>query len=276
MIDRKSRRKPAKANKRKRQPVDWKSHTARVLRVLMLAGCGIMLVAALVLLVEALVNSDHFAVKQVEVNGNRRFSAAQVVALSDIRQGVGTFDLDLDIIGQKLAENDWIKSAQVWRKLPQTIVIDIVEHQPLFILNLDYLYYVDGDGDIFRVLRTGDKLDLPLVSGLSRKEILAEPQRCRQRLQTVAELLEELKRRRVFGLGQVAQVVIGDEGRLTMYTDPYGVAVLIGRDNFAARLDRLERIYPQLQGDLNRLSYIDLTVADKVIVKSVSKARKKG
>ncbi len=235
-----------------------------------------MLVAALVLLVEALVNSDHFAVKQVEVNGNRRFSAAQVVALSDIRQGVGTFDLDLDIIGQKLAENDWIKSAQVWRKLPQTIVIDIVEHQPLFILNLDYLYYVDGDGDIFRVLRTGDKLDLPLVSGLSRKEILAEPQRCRQRLQTVAELLEELKRRRVFGLGQVAQVVIGDEGRLTMYTDPYGVAVLIGRDNFAARLDRLERIYPQLQGDLNRLSYIDLTVADKVIVKSVSKARKKG
>ncbi len=46
-----------------------------------------------------------------------------------------------------------------------------------------------------------------------------------------------------------------------------GVPVLFGHGDFAVKLDRLERIYGELEPRLTALQYIDLNVADRVIVK---------
>jgi cell division protein FtsQ len=45
------------------------------------------------------------------------------------------------------------------------------------------------------------------------------------------------------------------------------VPILFGQDEFDAKLDRLERIYTELEPRLTALHYIDLNVADRVIVK---------
>lgn len=63
--------------------------------------------------------SDSFKIEHIEVDGNERLSNEEILALSDIRHGQGTFDLDLELIGQRLEENDWILKAQVERLLPR-------------------------------------------------------------------------------------------------------------------------------------------------------------
>lgn len=262
-------RRQKKTNVRVQPQRDWKKIISRLVRAVLLLGCTALLLVGAGLFITLVIDSDHFRVNGVEVRGNQRLTADEVVELSDIRQGVRTFDLDLESIGQKLAENDWIHRASVLRKLPQQIVIEIVERQAVFIINLDYLYYVDRHGEIFKVLRAGDALDYPLVSGLQRQQLLEAPQQTRQTLVQVVQILNDLAGRRQFNLHSVAQVVIDDSQGFELYTQHYGVPIRLGKDDFVNKFDRLEQIYPEILKRLPTLQYIDLTVPDKVIIKSV-------
>lgn len=261
-------------NVRKQQRWDWKKLYIRILRWFLVVSCTLLLAVGTLLLVKIIVDSDHFTVQSIEVSGNKRLASQDVIELSDIRQGISTFDLDLEIIGQKLAENDWIRSAHIMRKLPQGIVIDISEREAVFIINLDYLYYVDSEGEIFKVLRSGDTLDYPLVTGLDRQQLLNEPQQATARLKYIATMIADLHQRKVFNANWIAQINIDSDGAYTLYTDPLGVPIRVGNSNFSARIDRLEQIFAEIKQRLPQLEYIDLTVPDEVIVKTVSRNKR--
>nr|WP_320048495.1 FtsQ-type POTRA domain-containing protein [uncultured Desulfuromonas sp.] len=267
--------KPAKArrskeNVRVRPAREWKKLFTRLLHGILILCCTVLIISGATLLMNLVSNSDHFRVETIEVIGNHKLTDQDVIDLSDIRQGVRTFDLDLEIIGQKLAENDWIRDAVVERKLPRGIVIRLHEREAVFIINLDYLFYVDHSGEIFKVLRAGDPLNYPLVSGVDRQQLLDEPDKSREQLQQVAGLIEELRQREVFSLQDVSQVKIDPKEGLILYSRLFGVPIKVGWQDYPAKLDRLEKIYPELKPRLARLSYINLNVPDKVIVKKMT------
>jgi cell division protein FtsQ len=262
-------------NVRKAQRRNWKKISLRILRLLLVVCCTALVGVGVLLVMKSIVASDRFAVAEITVNGNQRLTSKEVIELSDIRLGVSTFDLNLEMIGNKLAENDWISSAQIARKLPQGIEIEISERKELFIINLDYLYYVDSSGEIFKVLRAGDNLDFPLVTGLDRQQLLEQPQLAVKHLRNIAVLLEELQQRQYFNLSWVAQINIDAQGGYTLYTDPYGVPIRVGSDNFRQKIDRLEHIFADIKKRLPVLAYIDLSVPDEVIIKTVSVLSKK-
>lgn len=269
-VKRSAKVKRGERNVRNKPRRDWKKLAKRLMRLMLILCCTVLVGAGAVLLMNVVVNSDHFKVATIQVNGNQRLCDQDVIELSDIRHGVSTFDLDLEIIGQKLAENDWIHSASIMRKLPQGVVIDIRERQAVFIVNLEYLYYVDADGEIFKVLRCGDELDYPLVTGLDRQQLLDAPEAGRQQLRHVAQMLGDLRQRKLFNEQRVAQINIDPQDGYVLYTDPYGVPVYVGKDQFSEKIDRLEQIFPEIEKRLPILEYVDLNVMDKVIVKSAS------
>ncbi|OQY18190.1 MAG: hypothetical protein B6I36_07510 [Desulfobacteraceae bacterium 4572_35.1] len=257
-------------NVRKQKRLDWKKLLIRAMRLFLGVCCTVLIVIGAALLVKVVVDSDFFAVKTINVSGNKHLTVQDVIDLSDIRHGVSTFDLDLEMIGQKLAENDWIRSAHIMRKLPQGVVINIIEHNARFIINLDYLYYVDDAGEIFKVLRRGDQLDFPLITGIDRQQLLAQPQVVTKRLRYIAEMIDELDQRKYFNLDCVAQINVEAKGCYTLYTDPLGVPIHVGDDHFGEKIDRLEQIFSDVKRRLPALAYIDLSVPDEVIMKMVS------
>jgi len=80
-------------------------------------------------------------------------------------------------------------------------------------------------------------------------------------------LVARLQERRLFSLADVSEIQIDLEAGLVVHTREHGVPVLFGQDAFDDKLDRLERIYAELKPRLTALHYIDLNVADRVIVK---------
>ncbi|MCD6525756.1 MAG: FtsQ-type POTRA domain-containing protein [Desulfuromonas sp.] len=237
------------------------------MRGFLMLCCGVLVVSGVALLMKMVSTSEHFQVDSIQVEGNQRLSDQEVIDLSDIRHGVRTFDLDLEIIGQNIAKNDWIRRAEVERKLPRGIIIRVTERDAVFVINLDYMFYVDAGGEIFKVLRAGDSLDYPLVSGLERQQLIDQPQSSREQLKQVAELLLHLRQRKIFDEQCVSQLHIDSKEGLILYTRNYGVPIQIGRDSFEKKIDRLEKIYPELEARLPNLKYINLNVPDKVIVK---------
>ena len=253
--------------KKKKKPLEWRKFLHRTLRI------GVTLFSAVLLLVggffvaQLLLASDLFRVDQVAVEGNSLLNKQQVVALSDIEMGVNTFNLDLGLIGRKIEENPWISDAQVQRIFPRQVMIHIEERQPVAIVNLGYLYYLDKQGEIFKVLDAADNLDYPVVTGFDYAKAQAHNAEYAQQLRKVVALLSDLNKRKLFSLDQISEVHFETGGSLSLYILEGGVRIKLGSADYGRKLDRLERIYAQLQPKLPLLDYIDLNVEEKVIVR---------
>jgi len=256
-------------NRRVEPKKDYKGIFTRVLYSLIMLVCAIALLIGAAFGMYMLSISDSFQIEHIEVRGNQRLSTEDILALSDIRHGQGTFDLDLELIGQRLEENDWILKARVERLLPRGIRVSIVEHTPCCIVNLDYLYYVDTQGKVFKVLHHGDSLDYPMVSGFTRAGLESENTPGAEWLKRVVGVVDELGERTHFNIDEVAQIHVDFERGIELFTLEHGVTLRLGRDQFSAKLDLLERMYPQLKKKLDTLEYIDLNVPGKLIVKEL-------
>lgn len=261
--------KQVRSNRRKKQkkPLNLRYLLHRCLRV----GVGIfsvvLVVAGSFFLVQLLLASGQFRIDTIRVEGNQRLSEQTLVALSDVQPGMSTFSLDLDLIGRKIAENPWVMEARILRIFPRQVSIRVVEREPVAIINLGYLYYLDASGAIFKLLDGSDRLDYPVITGFDKAQLELGRHKDRLQLLQVVALLADLGSRSQLGLDKVSEVHKESGGGLSVYTLEGGVRIRLGSENYKEKLDRLERIYALLQPKMKMLDYIDLNVDEKVIVR---------
>ncbi|MEJ5185986.1 MAG: FtsQ-type POTRA domain-containing protein [Candidatus Geothermincolales bacterium] len=127
----------------KRQP---RAGARRVIRLFL----GMSLLFSLIALVWVYFFSGFVSVRGFEVVGARNLDAGYLVGLSGIRKGSNLFRVDLKRARETLLTEPGIKEARVSRRFPDTIVIQVVEREPLACLVQNGLFYLlDGDGMVF-------------------------------------------------------------------------------------------------------------------------------
>lgn len=264
-----SKQKKIKTNRRhkEKQPRDWKKVFHRLLRVCIASGTGFLLVSGALLTAQMLLESGYFGVNQIRVEHQVRVSEGDILDASDIKIGDSLFDLELHMIGRKIEEHPWIARADVERAFPDQVVIRVVEREARAIIDLGYLYYVDNGGEVFKMLEAGDKLDYPVITGIDRQYLLDNPDQTRGCLDLALGLMDELDTRSVFGLAEVSDLHYDQQEGMILHTRVGGVPILMGKAGFDLKLNRLEKIYKELEPRLLALKYIDLNVSDRVIVK---------
>lgn len=107
-----------------------------------------------------------FAVKRVEVTGIDRMDRLTVYAVALDQHSMAMPLVDLDKVRADLLRYGWIKDARVSRRLPDTLVVDIIERQPAAIWqNARQLSLVDRDGVVLEPVKIEAMPDLPLLIG---------------------------------------------------------------------------------------------------------------
>ena len=110
-----------------------------------------------------------FRVGQIEITGLKRMDRMSVyaVALEDQRNATAMPAVDLEGIRRKLLRYGWIADAHVSRRLPDTLLIDIVEREPAAVWqNNGGLALIDKAGVVLDDRVSADAMpDLPLVVG---------------------------------------------------------------------------------------------------------------
>jgi cell division protein FtsQ len=252
--------------KQKKQPYDWKKLFQRVLRISIASGSGFLLASGALLTAQLLLESGYFGVQQIRVENQVRVSEGDILDASDIKTGDSLFDLELYMIGRKIEEHPWIARADVERSFPNQVVIRVVERQARAIIDLGFLYYVDKAGEVFKLLDAGDQLDYPVITGIDRQYLLENPDQTQGCLNLALLLMDELSNRTLFNLDDISEIHYDQQEGLILHTRIGGVPVHMGKMGFDAKLDRLEKIYIDLEPRLMALRYIDLNVTDRVIV----------
>lgn len=107
-----------------------------------------------------------FEVEKVEVRGVERMDELPVynIALGQVDRSM--LSLDMPKVRDEMLKLGWVKDARISRRLPDTLVVDIVEREPVAVWqNGGNLHLIDVSGVVLQPVSPGAMPDLPLVVG---------------------------------------------------------------------------------------------------------------
>jgi len=107
-----------------------------------------------------------FQVKKVEVVGAERIDRLKVYDIALAQKDRSMAAVDLEGVRADLMKYGWIQDARVSRRLPDTLVVDIVERTPAAIWQHNgRLSLIDKKGVVLEPVTVATMPDLPLVIG---------------------------------------------------------------------------------------------------------------
>ncbi|WP_022683090.1 cell division protein FtsQ/DivIB [Sphingobium bisphenolivorans] len=107
-----------------------------------------------------------FEVEKVEVRGVERMDELPIynIALGQVNRSM--LALDLPKVRAEMLNLGWVKDARISRRLPDTLVVDIVERDPVAVWQHDgQLHLIDVQGVVLQSVSASAMPDLPLVVG---------------------------------------------------------------------------------------------------------------
>ncbi len=257
-----NRRLEAKKKGEPRQPLDLRAvgqrSLASVIFAAQVAGVGAVLCAAGAggyLAYERLMGSSIFMVQKIRVEGTRRADATNIRRLAAKVAGRHIFSADLRAARAAALTHPWVKDARVYREYPDTVAVEVIEHQAKALLLIGHLYLVDTEGQIFKKATSTEADRLPVITGISRMDFINKPALSRPLL-TAA--LAALDRYRSMHRPPLSEVNVGPRGAISLYLRRNGVALRFGAEVTVNRLKKLDAVWAALGPETKRVRVVFL------------------
>lgn len=125
--------------------------------------------------VAAKIGDVGFEVKRVEVTGINRIDELKVYEITLAQKDRSMALVDIGEVRNDLISNGWIKDARISRRLPDTLVVEIVEREPAAVWQRDgKLSLIDKTGFPLEDIQKEEMPDLPIIVGKKANERVIE------------------------------------------------------------------------------------------------------
>jgi cell division protein FtsQ len=203
---------------------------------------------------------NYFALQHVSVSGCSRLSEEHLREVAGLSPGVNVLSLSMDKMRADLAHEPWIDSVSVKRVLPGTILVDVKEKAPSYLVQYQgTLYYADEGGRIIDKVEPGQFVSLPQIEVEAGME---------KHLPLLAELRHAVAEHQVpFDFGQIAWLRLSwSKGLEIRLMDP-GILLCLGSKQWDRNLSRMNLVWTDLRrrGELDAVAQITAE-GDKVWV----------
>ena len=214
-----------------------------------LAGASVVLALIVVLVVSGVVGRTvrgvrnavsttvadaGFGVYEIQINGNRRVPTGGIFAALGLTPGQSIFFIDLPAARARIMALDWIASADVVRRYPDTITVTVVEKRPFALWQSPLLG--NGRGGVAVVERSGGVITTQGVDQFSRLPKLVgagAPEHA-------ADLVEAVMAHRAISARIAAYERVSDRRWNLILSD--GVVVKLPETGWPKQLDDLENL----------------------------------
>ena len=207
-------------------------------------------------------------VGEVSIMGCINATESELVNLANVDFKASLANLDLREISSRLAKHPWVEKAKVKRDWSRrALIIEVQERIPQALILLDDLYLVDRHAEVFKKAEPRDQLDFPVLTGLDTREVMERDKRAVKLVGQGLELLGILRQRKIFTPRDVSEIHLSKQNGLTIFTLKGGIPIRLGSGGLADKIDRLEKVLPDLQQKIKEVEYLDLNYPRKVVVK---------
>jgi cell division protein FtsQ len=239
---------------------------ARAGRVVAVLIVGVLIVGSMYLY-NYMTTSERFAVEHVDLLGIARIDHAEVDRLVADLKGHNILLAPLDVYEARLEAHPRIASVTARRVLPDRVVYDIVEREPVALVFTDRYYEIGSDG----VVMAGDAytglLDLPTITGVSARDV--KPGRvCTDPM--VRGAIDALQVCRQIGRGfaeDISEVRASDAG-LSIRSLKEDCVLLVGNADFEKRLRKFFLLKDELVRRDGASGLIDLRFDNQVVLRN--------
>ncbi|MDO4732369.1 MAG: FtsQ-type POTRA domain-containing protein [Bacillota bacterium] len=207
--------------------------------------------------------SSFFSIREVVVSGNSLVSEQRILELAEVHKGANIFSVDLKSSSAWICIEPRIKSAELRRKLPNQLLIQVEEREAVAcMMSADFLLEVDAEGRILQRHRSWSGLELPLISGVelpyseSMPGICVERRGMEEALTIIRSLPDDAE-----GIGEIN---VSNPQFIKLYTLS-GVEIRLGDcEDFHKKYGVYTGILLDNEMEQGRpLRYIDVSIIDK-------------
>lgn len=212
----------------------------------------------------------YFAVDTIEIEGATRLSEAEILAAAGVEPGMNVFAVDVDDAASRLGSHPWVAEAEVTRRLPRSVAIQVLERKVEALVLFDVPYLVDDSGEVFKRWALGDPRPRPLLTGFSREEFAVDGDDVRAGIRDAISLARRYRAAGIERRAPLAEIHREIDGSfsLTIGDDPFYVR--FGKGPYRKKLKRLAALLVQISRDGERpaMVFFDNEVRpDRVTVK---------
>ncbi|MCF8096222.1 MAG: FtsQ-type POTRA domain-containing protein [Desulfarculaceae bacterium] len=236
-----------------------------------LAGAVFVLVSAALLTGWGLLSTSRaLAVQRAEVEGTDHLSRLDILSAAEVGSDSNLLALPVGKIAARVRAIPWVERAEVSRRLPDTVVIQVVERRPMVMALVEgRIFYLDRELRPIAVHQRRALPDLPVITGLSRADLAQPDDEVLSLVDAVKHLLTVLPARDLASGGRLAEVHLDPVWGISLVFNDMAPVVRLGFKDFSRRLARLEQVRGDLarRGELGRARLIDLESWRRVVVR---------
>ena len=204
------------------------------------------------------VTSPQFLLSNIVVSGTSRVQPSEVGEALEPLRGKHLLWVSLADVEDRLSENRWIEGANLRKRMPDSLVVEVRERQPVMLLRRDEgLFYVDRGGTVIDLYDPAREADLLLLSIGAGARMEVEP------ALAVAAELELVAPDWASGLSEV-EVLGGGDFRLFTAALPFPVLVSLG--GVGRQVRKFREVMPEITRRYDRVAAVDLRFSRQIVI----------
>ena len=212
-------------------------------------------------------HSSRFAIKELVIRTGPRVSEQDVRMLANLAEGQNILSFRLRPAAEAIEIHPWVKRASVMRELPDRVVIEVRERDPVALMALGSLYYVDHDGEVFKKLLPGEVMDYPVLTGVSLQEVVEDKAGVDPLIQEALAIIGQARHSRSFGSSQISEIHLDRARGATVVRAEDGLRICFGKERIPDKWIRLERTLEEMGDDAAKVAELDLNYEGRATIR---------
>lgn len=202
--------------------------------------------------------ADAFAIREIQVEGNAQLENIDVRRAAGLQIGSNIFEVSPEDARNHLLQHPWVEKAEVYRRLPGRVRIELVERKPVALVALDQLYLVSARGAVFKRLGVDDPVDLPVITGIASERFYDDLDYRTEVLLGSMALLQDYEGAGLAKREPVSEIHFDGANGVELFIGADGMNVRLGNGQQRQKLRRLRRVLERLEREKTRPSYVYL------------------
>jgi len=215
-------------------------------------------------LYQYLLTSPHIRLEQVIVTGVDEGLKRELHEISQLSTDMSLLGINLNELKQKIETHPWIRSVEMEKRFPHTLIIQAEKEVPRALVAVDKLSFMNRWGTIFKEADQTDDMDYPVITGVS--QIGSDRG---EQLKFAARILDILESETgPWSLEKLSEINVNRNGDISLYSISMRAVINIKGSELETKRGELNKIVRHLKrtGLIHMVKAIDLNHRNGAVV----------
>ncbi len=108
-----------------------------------------------------------FSLQKIRFTGNSIVSKTELRNIMNNMESTSLFNLDLVELSKKIDQHPYIAATRISRRYPHQLIVEVIERNPIALVNIDPLVLLDQDGIVLPLVAQTYEFQIPTLSGFN-------------------------------------------------------------------------------------------------------------